>query len=77
MAIMPIKFYGNMVTPMDLANATSSSISDTSIKSVSDQDKQKRLESLTYVKAHFDLLAVTLLVSYLAYSLYQMNKKTK
>jgi hypothetical protein len=66
-----------MVTPMDLANATSSSLTDTSIKSVADQEKQKRLESLTYLKAHFDLLAVTLLVTYLGYSLYKMNKNNK
>lgn len=66
-----------MITPMDLANAASSTITDTSLKSVVDQEKQKRLELLTYVKAHFDLLAVTLLVTYLGYSLYTMNKKNK
>jgi hypothetical protein len=44
---------------------------------LSDPDKQKRLELLTYVKAHFDLIAVTLLVGYLGYALYNETKKRK
>ena len=43
---------------------------------VQDQDKKERLELLTYVKAHFDLIAVTLLVGYLAFALYKETKKT-
>jgi hypothetical protein len=42
---------------------------------VKDQDKKQRLELLTYVKAHFDLIAVTLLVGYLAFALYNESKK--
>lgn len=42
---------------------------------VQDQDKKERLELLTYVKAHFDLIAVTLLVGYLAFALYKETKK--
>jgi hypothetical protein len=44
---------------------------------LSDPDKQARLELLTYVKAHFDLIAVTLLVGYLGYALYNETKKHK
>ena len=44
---------------------------------VQNQDKKQRLELLTYVKAHFDLIAVTLLVGYLAFALYNETKKTK
>jgi len=44
---------------------------------LSDPDKQQRLELLTYVKAHFDLIAVTLLVGYLGYALYNETKKRK
>jgi hypothetical protein len=44
---------------------------------VQDEDKKQRLELLTYVKAHFDLIAVTLLVGYLAFALYNETKKTK
>lgn len=44
---------------------------------VQDQDKKQRLELLTYVKAHFDLIAVTLLVGYLAFALYNETKKGK
>jgi hypothetical protein len=63
--------FGNMVT------MASPSPIDTSAKSMTEQKKQERLELLTYVKAHFDLLAVTLLVTYLGYSLYQMKKNSK
>lgn len=72
-----------MVTPLasmqfaNMASMASPSPTDTSAKSISDQEKKERLELLTYVKAHFDLIAVTLLVAYLGYSLYQMNKSSK
>jgi hypothetical protein len=72
-----------MVTPLasmqfaNMASMASPSPTDTSAKSFSDKEKQERLELLTYVKAHFDLIAVTLLVAYLGYSLYQMNKTSK
>lgn len=39
-----------------------------------DEDKQERMELLSYVKAHFDLIAVTLLIAYLGYSIYRLNK---
>jgi len=80
---MPIKFYGNMITPLssmqfsNMASMASPSPLDTSAKSMAQEEKQKRLELLTYVKAHFDLVAVTLLVAYLGYSLYQMKKMAK
>ena len=72
-----------MITPLssmqfaNMASMASPSPIDTSAKTISNDDKQKRLELLTYVKAHFDLVAVTLLVAYLGYSLYQMQKGKK
>jgi len=72
-----------MITPIasmqfaNMASMASPSPIDTSAKSLSDEKKQERLELLTYVKAHFDLIAVTLLVAYLGYSLYQMKKISK
>lgn len=72
-----------MITPLasmqfaNMASMASPSPIDTSAKSISDQEKKERLELLTYVKAHFDLIAVTLLVAYLGYSLYQMKKSSK
>ena len=72
-----------MMTPLasmqfaNMASMASPSPLDTSAKSMTEQKKQERLELLTYVKAHFDLVAVTLLVAYLGYSLYQMKKSTK
>lgn len=61
----------------NMASMASPSPIDTSAKSMSEEKKQERLELLTYVKAHFDLVAVTLLVAYLGYSLYQMKKSSK
>ena len=72
-----------MITPLasmqfaNMASMASPSPIDTSAKSISDEEKKQRLELLTYVKAHFDLIAVTLLVAYLGYSLYQMKKSSK
>lgn len=61
---------GNMMT-MGAPNSTNTTTE------VQDQDKKERLELLTYVKAHFDLIAVTLLVGYLAFQLYRETKKEK
>jgi len=41
------------------------------------EEKQKRMELLTLIKAHADLIAVTLLIAYLGYSLYMLNKQSK
>ena len=78
-----INYCGNMITPMssmqfaNMASMASPSPIDTSAKSMTDQKKQERLELLTYVKAHLDLIAVTLLVGYLGYSLYKMRNSSK
>jgi hypothetical protein len=61
---------GNMIT-MGAPNSTNTSTN------VQDAEKRERLELLTYVKAHFDLIAVTLLVGYLAFQLYNAAKKEK
>jgi hypothetical protein len=61
---------GNVVT------MASPSPTDTSTK-MSDGKKQERLELLTYIKAHLDLVAVTLLVAYLSYNVYKMNESIK
>jgi len=44
---------------------------------MSNTDKQKRLELITYVKSHLDLIAVTLLVGYLGFALYNEMQKNK
>lgn len=53
------------------------SSTDTSTNKLSDPEKQQRLELLTYAKAHFDLIAVTLLVGYLGFALYNEFNKNK
>jgi hypothetical protein len=67
---------GNMQVS-NIASMASPSSTETSVKTLSDESKQQRLELLTYLKAHFDLVAVTLLVAYLGFSLYQMQKGKK
>lgn len=42
-----------------------------------DTKKQERMELLGYIKAHFDLIAVTLLITYLGYSIYRLNQGKK
>ncbi len=56
----------NLVT-MAAPSSTDSSVD------VQGQAKRERLELLTYTKAHLDLIAVTLLVAYLGYTLYKMK----
>jgi hypothetical protein len=47
----------------------------TIVPTQTDPEKQERLELLTYVKAHFDLIAVTLLVAYLGYQVFKISKE--
>jgi hypothetical protein len=46
-------------------------------KQMNGENKQERMELLTYIKAHADLIAVTLLITYLGYSIYLLNKQKK
>ena len=76
---MPTKYFGNM-NPSQLGNfASMASPSPTNTQSngLSDPKKQDRMELLTYVKAHLDLVAVTLLVAYLSYSIVQLRRMKK
>jgi len=74
---MPINFYGNMSPTFVNAVTMASPDSVNTSATMSDAEKQKRLELLTYVKAHFDLIAVTLLVGYLGFALYNEMQKNK
>lgn len=68
------------MTPPTISNMVSMgapSSTNTSSKALSDPNKQQRLELLTYMKAHFDLIAVTLLVGYLGFALYNEVQKNK
>lgn len=67
---------------VDMLNSTITNgmqMSSPSMKSIipsqSNPEKQERLELLTYVKAHFDLIAVTLLVAYLGYQVFKISKE--
>lgn len=67
---------------VDMLNSTITNgmqVSSPSLKTIvpsqTDPEKQERLELLTYVKAHFDLIAVTLLVAYLGYQVFKISKE--
>lgn len=60
----------------NVMSMTSTSSNNTT-NNLSDPEKQERLELLTYAKAHFDLIAVTLLVGYLGFALYNEFNKNK
>jgi hypothetical protein len=68
-----------MVNMLDSTITNGMQMSSPSLKTIipsqSDPKKQERLELLTYVKAHFDLIAVTLLVAYLGYQVYKISKE--
>jgi len=42
-----------------------------------DPEKQKKLELLTYIKAHLDLVAVIAVISYMAITIIKMSKNNK
>lgn len=74
---MPINYYGNMNSAIRNVMSMTSTSSNNGTTNLSDTEKQKRLELLTYAKAHFDLIAVTLLVGYLGFALYNEFNKNK
>lgn len=43
---------------------------------MTDPEKQKKLELITYVKAHLDLVAVTAVIAYMAITIIKMSSKT-
>jgi hypothetical protein len=44
---------------------------------MTDPEKQKKLELITYVKAHLDLIAVTAVIAYMAITIIKMSKNNK
>lgn len=74
---MPINYYGNMNSAIRNVMSMTSTSSNNETTNLSDPEKQQRLELLTYAKAHFDLIAVTLLVGYLGFALYNEFNKNK
>ena len=68
-----MNYINEMANVVNTANSSPTNGINTNGK-MKDEDKQERMELLTYVKAHFDLIAVTLLIAYLGYSIYRLNK---
>jgi hypothetical protein len=46
-------------------------------QSQTDDKKKKRMETLNYLKAHFDIIAVSLTIVFLGYSIYNIQKNVK
>jgi hypothetical protein len=42
---------------------------------MTDEKKEERVESIRYAKAHLDLIAVILVITYTTYLLYRITKK--
>lgn len=57
----------NMAASQYAANQEGASQTDTT--------KKKRVELLSYVKAHLDVIAIGLTITYLSYSIWKLNKQ--
>lgn len=68
-----MNYMNQMANVVNTANSTPTNGTNGNVN-MKDENKQERMELLTYVKAHFDLIAVTLLIAYLGYSIYRLNK---
>lgn len=68
-----MNYMNQMANVVNTANSTPTNGINGNVN-MKDEDKQERMELLTYMKAHFDLIAVTLLIAYLGYSIYRLNK---
>jgi len=69
-----MNYLNQMANVVNTANSTPINGTNGNVN-MKDEEKQERMELLTYMKAHFDLIAVTLLIAYLGYSIYRLNKQ--
>lgn len=65
------------ITASNISNMTNSSNSQNATSEVTNPQKKKRMEALSYLKAHLDIIAVGLTITFLAYSIIQLKKKQK
>jgi hypothetical protein len=65
------------ITPSSISNMTNSDNSQNATQQVTNPEKKKRIEALSYLKSHLDIIAVSLTIAFLAYSIVQLKKKQK
>ena len=65
------------ITTSNISNMTSTDTAQNASSQVTSPEKKKRMETLTYLKAHLDIIAVGLTIAFLAYSIVQLKKKQK
>jgi|LakMenE01Jun11ns_1017448.scaffolds.fasta_scaffold7385998_1 hypothetical protein len=65
------------ITASNISNMTSTDTAQNASSQVTSPEKKKRMETLTYLKAHLDIIAVGLTIAFLAYSIVQLKKKQK
>jgi hypothetical protein len=65
------------ITASNISNMTSTDTAQNASSQVTSPEKKKRMETLTYLKAHLDIIAVGLTIAFLAYSIMQLKKKQK
>jgi len=67
----------NAVVTSSISNMANTDTSQNATSQIVNPEKKKRIEDLTYLKAHLDLLAVGLTIAFLAYTIIQIKKKRK
>jgi len=65
------------ITASNISNMTNSGNSQNATSQVTNPEKKQRMETLSYLKAHLDIIAVGLTIAFLAYSIVQLKKKQK
>jgi hypothetical protein len=65
------------ITASNISNMTNTDNSQNATSQVTNPEKKQRMEALTYLKAHLDIIAVGLTIAFLGYSIIQLKKKQK
>ena len=65
------------ITASNISNMTNTDNAQNAASQVTSPEKKQRMETLTYLKAHLDIIAVGLTIAFLAYSIIQLKKKQK
>lgn len=63
------------ITASNISNMMNNDTSQNAKSQVTNSEKKKRIEALSYLKAHLDIIAVGLTITFLAYSIIQLKKK--
>jgi hypothetical protein len=67
----------SVITASNILNMTNTDNEQNAASQSMSLEKKKRIESLTYLMAHLNIIAVGLTITFLAYSILQIKKKQK